>query len=55
MFRFNLIYTTKYNPIIFDEYSWNMHETKSSDKRSQLFLGGEQPKSNVDEGDISLI
>ena len=52
---FNLIYIPKYTLLIFDEYACNFCETKSSEKIAQVYLWGEQTKTNVAEGDIMLI
>ena len=55
MSRFNLLYILQYNKIVCKEYAWIMVETKSSDNISHVSLWGEQPKPNVDVGDILLL
>ena len=49
------MYTLIQPPLCFDEYDYNMHETESYDKISQVSLCGEQPKPNVDEGNVLFI
>ena len=49
------LYTSIQPPPFFNEYDYNMCETKYFDKISEVFLCGEQPKPNVDEGDVLFV
>ena len=52
MSNFHLIYIPQYTPLFFDEYAFNINETKSPNKMSQVHFCGEQPTHNVDKGDV---